>query len=262
MPQIVTLYSYRGGTGKSTTAVNLARVLARRGERVAVVDTDLQSPAVHSLLNLTGIPEWISFTDYLIGRCTLEDTIQPIPTADQGAEKAGGALWAVPACNRSYKVEAILTRGYDVGLLNEAFESLLERLALDTLLLDTHAGANNETAVALASSDTVLMMTRTDRADLVNAPKAVDTVAGLSTARRLLAYTMVGDGGVDEAAREQARSVYQAELAAELPAAAELADGYGETLFADAYPDHPLTRQYERLADALAAVGAQLGGGA
>ena len=61
MSRIVTLYSYRGGTGKSTCAVNLACLLAADGERVAVLDTDLASPAVHTLLEISGVgPSFIS----------------------------------------------------------------------------------------------------------------------------------------------------------------------------------------------------------
>lgn len=41
---IVSVHSYRGGTGKSNTTANLAALLAAEGRRVGVIDTDLQSP--------------------------------------------------------------------------------------------------------------------------------------------------------------------------------------------------------------------------
>ena len=151
MSRIVTLYSYRGGTGKTTTAVNLARLLAERGERVAVVDTALRAPALHPLFNLGDIPEWISFTDYLIGRCTLDDAVQPIPLAVPDGAPEPGLLFAVPACNRSYKVEAILTRGYDVGLLNEAFGTRILRVAVGPIAAIVTGLAVNALVIVHAS---------------------------------------------------------------------------------------------------------------
>ncbi len=47
---IYTLYSVKGGVGRSTTAAVLARHLARRGEHVLVVDLDLESPGISSAM--------------------------------------------------------------------------------------------------------------------------------------------------------------------------------------------------------------------
>ncbi|MEM8603501.1 MAG: P-loop NTPase, partial [Cyanobacteria bacterium P01_H01_bin.121] len=49
MSKIVSIHSYRGGTGKSNSAANLATTIARYGHRVCVVDTDIQSPGIHVL---------------------------------------------------------------------------------------------------------------------------------------------------------------------------------------------------------------------
>ena len=50
MPQIISIHSFRGGTGKSNTAANLAAMLAQAGKRVCVIDTDIQPPGIHVLL--------------------------------------------------------------------------------------------------------------------------------------------------------------------------------------------------------------------
>ena len=51
---IVAVTSGKGGVGKSTVTAGLARALARRGARGAVVDADLQGPSVPALLGLAG----------------------------------------------------------------------------------------------------------------------------------------------------------------------------------------------------------------
>ena len=52
MPKIISVHSFRGGTGKSNTTANVAALLAAQGRRVGVIDTDIQSPGIHILFNL------------------------------------------------------------------------------------------------------------------------------------------------------------------------------------------------------------------
>ena len=54
MATIVSVHSFRGETGKSNTTANVAAVLAARGRRVGVIDTDIQSPGIHILFGLMG----------------------------------------------------------------------------------------------------------------------------------------------------------------------------------------------------------------
>ena len=67
-----TLYSIKGGVGRSTTAAVLAWHLARKGERVLVVDLDLESPGLtsavlnHGLQPDFGVTDW--FVEDLVGQ--------------------------------------------------------------------------------------------------------------------------------------------------------------------------------------------------
>ena len=54
MAKIISIHSFRGGTGKSTITSNIAYLLAAKGKRVGVIDTDIQSPGIHILFNLEG----------------------------------------------------------------------------------------------------------------------------------------------------------------------------------------------------------------
>ena len=46
-PRIVTFYSYKGGTGRSIALANVAWILAMNGNRVLVIDWDLEAPGLH-----------------------------------------------------------------------------------------------------------------------------------------------------------------------------------------------------------------------
>ena len=52
MTRIISFHSFRGGTGKSNITANAAYMLAQRGNRVGIFDTDIQSPGIHVIFNL------------------------------------------------------------------------------------------------------------------------------------------------------------------------------------------------------------------
>jgi hypothetical protein len=49
--QIITFYSYKGGTGRTMALANVAWILASSGKRVLTVDWDLESPGLHKFFH-------------------------------------------------------------------------------------------------------------------------------------------------------------------------------------------------------------------
>lgn len=73
-PQSIVVSSAIEGEGKTTTAVNLAILLAESGVRVILVDADLRRPNVGKYL---GMEEAVGLSTVLINQVTLADAIQP-----------------------------------------------------------------------------------------------------------------------------------------------------------------------------------------
>ena len=65
MVRVVSVHSFRGGTGKSNITANIAVLLAQRAPRVGVVDTDIQSPGIDVLVGLSGTAIDASLNDHL-----------------------------------------------------------------------------------------------------------------------------------------------------------------------------------------------------
>lgn len=73
--RVLTVSNQKGGVGKTTTTVNLAAGLARRGARVLVIDLDPQGNA-STALGVEHDPTITSIYEVLLGEAKLADTVQ------------------------------------------------------------------------------------------------------------------------------------------------------------------------------------------
>ncbi len=144
MVKIVSLLSYRGGTGKSNLAANLAWLAARDGAKVAVLDTDLQSPGVHIVLQADMSRAVFTLSDFVAKRCQIEEAAVDL-TADLEVGANGGKLWLLPSSMSVEAITRVIAEGYDAAHLNAEMARLVESLGIDLLLIDSHPGLNRET---------------------------------------------------------------------------------------------------------------------
>jgi len=73
--RVITVSNQKGGVGKTTTTVNLASALARRGANVLVIDLDPQGNA-STALGVSHRPEVTSIYDVLLGDRSMQDALQ------------------------------------------------------------------------------------------------------------------------------------------------------------------------------------------
>lgn len=80
--RVITVSNQKGGVGKTTTTVNLASALARRGANVLVIDLDPQGNA-STALGVPHRPEVISVYDVLLGEREMSEAVQPSTDNEQ-----------------------------------------------------------------------------------------------------------------------------------------------------------------------------------
>src|SRR5512135_2694891 len=236
MSKIVSVHSFRGGTGKSNTTANLAALTAVQGKRVGVIDTDIASPGIHVLFNLEEDKMTHSLNDYLWGKCDIQQTAHDV-TAKLGVD-AAGKLFLVPSSIKAGEIARVLREGYDVGLLNDGFHNLIQALNLDVLMIDTHPGLNEETLLSIAISDVLLIILRPDRQDYQGTGVTVEVARRLDVPRLMLLVNKVPAVFSETEVKERVEHAYKADVAGVLPHSDEIMALASAGVFVTRFPDH------------------------
>jgi MinD-like ATPase involved in chromosome partitioning or flagellar assembly len=249
MTTVISIHSFRGGTGKSNTTSNLSAQLAAAGKRVGVVDTDIQSPGIHVLFGFADDLEK-TLNDYLWGKISIKEAAHDVThvVANHTSVAPGGALYLVPSSMKSSDIARVLREGYDVGTLNDGFRDLAKDLQLDYLLIDTHPGLNEETLLSVTISDILLLILRPDRQDFQGTAVTVDVARKLGVPALYLVVNKVPRGVDLDDLRRQMTDAYASETAALLPLAEEVVQNASAGLFSLTSPEHPWSVQLREIA--------------
>jgi MinD-like ATPase involved in chromosome partitioning or flagellar assembly len=251
MSRIISIHSFRGGTGKSNITANIATLLAAEGRRVGVIDTDVQSPGIHVLFGMDEAEIQHALNDYLWGNCDITQTAYDVTPRLNAAIK--GQVFLIPSSIKAGEIVRVLREGYDVGLLNDGFHELVKGLGLDVLMIDTHPGLNEETLLSIAISDALGIILRPDQQDYQGTGVTVEVARKLDVPRMVLIVNKVPSVFDIGDVRARVERTYHCEVAAVLPHAEEMMALASAGIFALRYPDHPVTAEFKGVAATLVA---------
>jgi septum site-determining protein MinD len=251
MATIVSIHSFRGGTGKSNTTANIAAVLSARGRRVGVIDTDIQSPGIHILFGLAGDEITSSLNDYLWGGSEIAQAAHDVtPQPDDGA---GGRIFLIPSSTKPGEISRALREGYDAQRLTQGLRRLVDELELDMLLIDTHPGLHEETLLSLVISNSLLIVMRPDQQDYEGTGITVRVAQGLEVPRMMLLVNKTPASLDADAVKSKVEAAYGCPVVAVMPHSDDLMTLASAGIFVLRYPDHPVTELYETVASSVSA---------
>ena len=255
MARIVSIHSFRGGTGKSNVTANVSSQFAQMGRRVGVIDTDIQSPGIHVLFGMDEEQIDKALNDYLWGRCAIEETAYDVGAklGDGEVVVMSGGIYLIPSSIRAGEIARVLREGYDVGMLNDGFRALIDKLELDYLFIDTHPGLNEETLLSVAISDVLIIILRPDQQDFQGTAVTVDVSRKLEVPNLYLVINKALTSYDFGELRRRIEDTYDAPVAAILPLSEDVARMQSADLFSLRYPDHPFSEGMRNIVAAIEA---------
>lgn len=247
--KIVSIHSYRGGTGKSNITANVAACALAAGKQVAVLDTDLQSPGVHVLFGFKPGEIKLTLVDFLWGKCAIEETAYDVTERIQPGSP--GKCWLVPASMTTKAITRILDEGYDVKRLNAHFDELLKKLDLDFLFIDTHPGLTRETMLTTAISDVLVLLIRPDQQDYYGTAVLSEIANKLEIPHIFLVANKVFSQINEQALRQRLHETFGYEVIGLIPLHEDLARLESRSLICRTNPDHEVSHVIRGVAERI-----------
>lgn len=243
MTTIISIHSFRGGTGKSNICANLAAQVALTGKRVGVIDTDIQSPGIHVIFGMDKNSMGHTLNEFLRDEITIDQAVHMIaensdPESGR-AQLTGSFLAFVPSSISGDEISRILKEGYDIEKLNRGIQKLRKTLNLDYLFIDTHPGLNEETLLSIATTDILLVVLRPDQQDFQGTSVTVDIARDLDVPNLAIIINKALTRYQPDAYRQEVERIYNAHVAGVLPLTEDVAQLGSAGIFSLRLPDHP-----------------------
>ncbi|MEE9466675.1 MAG: MinD/ParA family protein [Candidatus Neomarinimicrobiota bacterium] len=141
LPEIITVTSGKGGVGKTSISVNLGILLARRKQRILLMDADLQLGKLDVIL---GAAPRYTLADLVEGHRTIDEIIMHHPSGIDILPASSGDLDLLDADSRMLKT------------LADSFASI--QSLYDYLIVDTGAGLSSTVLTMALGADKVILI--------------------------------------------------------------------------------------------------------
>ena len=222
------VYSGKGGVGKTTVAVNLAVMLAQKGYRVGLMDTDIDCPNANNVLGNSNRPEFV------------EGAI--IPPEAHGVKILSMSFF------RENQEEATIWRG---PMIHNAINQFLQTTAwgdLDCLVVDLPPGTSDAplTVMQVLEMDGFVVVTSPQELAKLDAKRSINMIKKMNVSVlgvvENFSGEMFGTGAGEELAEEMG-----------LPflGRLELRPDYRDTSRPTVLTSPDVAAEYESIAEAL-----------
>lgn len=165
MGKIITICNQKGGTGKTTSAINLATYLALAGKKVLLIDLDPQANATSGLgINKYNVKQ--SIYHILLEELDIKEILQPTAITN---------LWLAPSNLdlTGAEVELVGTLGREYRLKKGL---LKEKGNFDFMIIDSPPSLGLLTINALCAADSVLIPVQCEYYALEGLTQLVNTI--------------------------------------------------------------------------------------
>jgi len=166
---IISVINQKGGVGKTTTVINLATALAKKGKKILVIDLDPQGNATTGL-GKSNNDEEKSIYNVLIGKASVQSAIQEssvsgLDLIGSNVNLSGLEVETANDSNRAFLLKEIL------GMENESYLN-----KYDNVFIDCPPSLSLLTVMSLVSADELLIPLQTEFFALEGITQLVKTI--------------------------------------------------------------------------------------
>jgi pilus assembly protein CpaE len=236
---VVTLFSPKGGVGRTTLAYNLAVALGSQQHRVCLIDGSLQFSDLRGLLRVPAVAP--SIVNLPTDRIRDQDLAEVMWRDPSGID----ILLAPP---RIEMAEMVTTRDVEKVL------SLLRQM-YEFVIIDTRAALSEDVLVFLDSADLILQVLTYDSMAIRALAMSAETFAAIGYPPSKLTTVLNradASGGFDKADVEQALGS-QIDFEVVSDGRLVLTSNNDGSAFVSASPDAPISQGVKRIAESLSA---------
>jgi flagellar biosynthesis protein FlhG len=241
--QVIAVTGGKGGTGKTSIAVNLATAFAQAGRHTMLLDGDLGLANVDVLLGLTP-------------RCTLEHVLSGERRLEEVLLQTSSGVRVVPASSGVAKMAALAAT--EQAAIVQAFSALPG--PLDVLVVDTAAGIHDSVLQFCQSAQQVLMVLRDEPTSLTDCYALIKVLSRNHGVRHFrVVANMTRAAGEGESVFGRLQRVADRYLDVVLEYAGEIPEDRSvkqsvqqQRPVLEAFPNSPAARAFKRLAVAAA----------
>ncbi len=240
------IMSGKGGVGKTSTSVNLAIALANKGYKVGLMDVDIHGPDIPRMLGLDAMPG-----------VTPDRKMIPVKYSDNLGIISIESLSQV-------KDEAIIWRGPVKHSVIQQFVGDVAWGDLDFLLIDSPPGTGDEplTVAQVVTGAKAIIVTTPQEVALADVRKSInfcktvnlepfgliENMSGFTCPHCNKTVNLFGTGGGEKTAKQM-----ELNFLGHVPFDVNMVEcGDSGQSYQDKYPDSPVTKAYQAVADQMA----------
>jgi MinD-like ATPase involved in chromosome partitioning or flagellar assembly len=245
---LITLHSYKGGTGKTLLSVNLAMIFADKGKKVCLLDLDLRAPSLSATFKNSNTC-WVN--DYLNKACKMDSILTectPSYIKDGQlfvglADPSTTAIREMTAKDRKWEMEAL-------GRLLALKDVLLRDMGFDYVICDSSPGLQYSSINAIVVADTVLVVTSIDRSDVEGTQRMIDDLYDMYQKKTGIVVNKVPQT-ILSGKTHLKLDTHQLPIVELVPCSCDVLQSGGEYLFAFEKKEHPVTQKLRGIAEKI-----------
>jgi MinD-like ATPase involved in chromosome partitioning or flagellar assembly len=240
---IIALHSFKGGTGKTVLAINLATMLAKKGKKTCLVELDFSAPSFFATFKHTS-KHWVN--DYLNKACSAESIIADCSTVDMGkgklfvalADPSTEAIRDMASKDRKWEIEAL-------GRLLALRDVLTKEMEFDYVFFDTSPGLQYSSINAIVVADVVIIVSSTDKSDVEGTRRMTNDLYDIFSKKTAFIANKVPSDSLSSPKIDR----HKLHLLGVVPCSCDVPKVRIRGLFAPENPDHVFTKKLREIAE-------------